>query len=253
MGEVQFAMQIWPAIDLRGGKCVRLAQGDYQRETVFGEDPVGMARHWVAQGAQFLHLVDLDGAREGRPVHLEVVRHIVQATGIPCELGGGVRDEHAIRSLLGIGVDRVVLGTKAIRDPEWFRRIVRLFPHKLVLGIDARDGRVATDGWLKTSDVGAVDLAKEFADEPMAAIIYTDIARDGMLNGPNFDAMAAMQQAVETPVIASGGVSVVDDVARLARLGLAGCIVGRALYENRLTLAQALSVAGDGAPRAKGG
>ena len=237
-------MDIWPAIDLRGGKCVRLRQGDYQQETVFGDDPTAMARHWVALGAKYLHLVDLDGAREGRPVNLTTVRSIVEAVGVPCELGGGIRNEESIRSLLDLGLERLVIGTLALREPDWFRRMCRAFPRRLVLGIDAREGRVAVDGWLETSDVAAVELAGRFAGEPIAALIYTDIATDGMMTGPNVPAMAQMQAAVAWPVVASGGVTTKEDVARLAAVPMAGCIIGRALYEETLTLPEALVAAG---------
>lgn len=236
-------MQVWPAIDLRGGKCVRLRQGDYQQETIFAEDPAAVARQFVDQGARHLHIVDLEGAREGLPVNLPSVQAILEAVGIECELGGGIRDEQSVCELLDFGLSRLVIGTSALMDPEWFHAACRHFPGKLVLGIDARDGRAATDGWLNTSDVTAIDLARQFAGEPLAAIIYTDIATDGMLSGPNVAAMAQMQAAVDVPVIASGGVTTVADVARLAAAGLAGCIIGRALYEGTLALAEALRAA----------
>lgn len=234
-------MEIWPAIDLRGGRCVRLQQGDYNRETVFGDDPVAMARSFVAAGGRHLHLVDLDGARDGKLVNLEVVEAIVKAVEIPCELGGGVRDEAAIRKLLDAGLSRVVVGTKALREPDWFREMCHKFPNRLALGIDARGGMVATHGWLETSDVSAVAMARQFADEPIAALIYTDIATDGMLQGPNLAAMSEMAAAVSLDVIASGGVSNAADVARLTETGVAGVIIGRALYENRITLPEALA------------
>jgi phosphoribosylformimino-5-aminoimidazole carboxamide ribotide isomerase len=236
-------MQVWPAIDLRGGKCVRLQQGDYQRETVFGDDPGAMARHWVDQGATCLHLVDLDGARSGRLENRDSLQAILRAVNVPCELGGGIRDASTIQDLLDLGVSRLVIGTKALREPEWFREVCRGNPHRLVLGIDARDGRVASDGWLEDSQVEATRLAREMAREPIAGIIYTDIATDGMLAGPNLAAMKAMQDSVDVPVIASGGVTTADDVANLARAGLAGCIIGRSLYEGRLRLADALAAA----------
>lgn len=241
-------MQIWPAIDLRGGRCVRLRQGDFAQETVFGDDPAAMARHWVDQGAECLHLVDLDGARLGEPANLDSIRAILQAVDVPCELGGGIRTSETIAELLALGLSRLVVGTRALEEPDWFRREADLYPDRLVLGIDARDGRVATAGWLDTSDVSAIDLARQFADAPVAALIYTDIATDGMLAGPNLEGMAAMQRAVRLPVIASGGVTTALDVAALAERGLAGCIVGRAIYEGRLRLADALAAA-----RAAGG
>jgi len=233
-------VEIWPAIDLRGGKCVRLQQGDYHRETVFGEDPAAMARHWAALGARCLHLVDLDGAKEGRPANLESVRAIVEAVALPCELGGGIRSQQTIRELLELGLQRLVIGTLAIQRPDWFRQMCRKFPRRLVLGIDARNGRVATHGWQQTSDVAATDLARQFAAEPIAAVVYTDIATDGMLSGPNLAAMAEMHAAVDMPVVASGGVTTREDVVRLAAIPMAGCIIGRALYEGTLTLPDAL-------------
>lgn len=236
-------VEIWPAIDLRGGKCVRLQQGDYGRETVFGHDPAAMARHWVEQGAERLHLVDLDGAKDGIPANLESVRAILQAVAVPCELGGGIRSEEAIRLLLDTGLRRLVIGTLAIKQPNWFRQMARQFPDKLVLGVDARDGYVATDGWLETSQMSAVDLAREFAGDPIAAIVYTDIATDGMLSGPNLSAMGQMQAAVDVPVVASGGVASAQDVARLASIPMAGCIIGRALYEGTVTLPDAIRAA----------
>jgi phosphoribosylformimino-5-aminoimidazole carboxamide ribotide isomerase len=236
-------MQIWPAIDLRGGKCVRLRQGDYAQETVFGDDPAAMARLFVEQGAEYLHLVDLDGAKSGKPENLPAVRAILAAVKIPCELGGGVRDEATIAALLDAGLSRVVVGTRALREPDWFREMARKYPNRLAIGIDARDGRVATHGWLETSDTLAVDLARQFEGEPIAALIYTDIATDGMLAGPNVPAMREMREAVTLPVIASGGVTTGEDVANLAAAGVAGCIVGRALYEGTLTLADALQAA----------
>lgn len=239
-------MQVWPAIDLRGGKCVRLRQGDYQQETIFSDDPVAVAKGFESLGARHLHLVDLDGAREGSPVNLPVVQEIVAAVDMECELGGGVRDEQSIKELLGFGISRLVLGTSAIRSPEWFRETCRAYPDKLVLGIDARDGLAATDGWVETSAVSAIELAKLFAGEPIAALVYTDIATDGMMAGPNVEAMAAMQNAIDLPVIASGGVTTLDDVRRLVEAGLAGCIIGRALYEGTLNLAEAIAVAHQG-------
>jgi phosphoribosylformimino-5-aminoimidazole carboxamide ribotide isomerase len=250
------AMRIWPAIDLRGGKCVRLAQGDYRRETVYGDDPAAMARQWIAQGATCLHLVDLDGARDGSMANVQAVQQIVAAVDVPCQLGGGIRDEDTIARYLDLGLSRLVIGTRALKEPPWFRQVCQRFPGQLALGIDAKGGLVATDGWLHTSSTSAIELARQFAGLPLAAIVYTDIARDGMLQGPNLAAMAEMKAAAGVPVIASGGVTTVEDVAALARLGIEGCIIGRALYEGTLTLADALSAAyremtNDQAPRTK--
>lgn len=235
-------MQILPAIDLRGGQCVRLRQGDYDQETVFGADPAAMARRWVGEGAQFLHIVDLDGAKEGRPVNGPGIRAIVQAAGVPCQLGGGLRSDADIAVALGWGVARVVIGTKALVAPGWLEEMTRKFPGKVVLGIDAKDGRVATRGWLDVSEMSALDLAKSLAHVPLAGLVYTDISRDGMMQGANVQAMAEMCAATKVPVIASGGVTTLEDVRALAALPLAGCIVGRALYEGRLSLKEMLAI-----------
>ncbi len=229
-------MQIYSAIDLRGGQCVRLQQGDYAQETVFGTDPAAMAQRWVSEGATFLHLVDLDGAKAGQPVNETSIRAIVQSSGVPCQLGGGLRTEEHIRTALGWGMTRVVIGTKALQSPAWLEEMCGKFPGKIVLGIDAKQGRVATQGWLEVSDIGAIDLAQRFQHLPLAAVVYTDISRDGMLQGANVEAMAEMVRATRLPVIASGGVTTLDDIRRLATIPVAGCIVGRALYEGRLTL-----------------
>ncbi|MEO1086177.1 MAG: 1-(5-phosphoribosyl)-5-[(5-phosphoribosylamino)methylideneamino]imidazole-4-carboxamide isomerase [Acidobacteriota bacterium] len=238
-------MQIWPAIDLRGGKCVRLQQGDYDRETVFSEDPVRVAESFQAEGAKHLHLVDLDGAREGRPVNTDVIDRVVEAVDMECELGGGVRDTPTVETLLGLGLHRLVVGTSALKNPEWFAEICRAHPGRIVLGLDARDGSLATDGWEQDSGADAVQVARQLQSLPLAAIVYTDIATDGMLAGPNVPAMSAMQAAVDVPVVASGGVTEPDDVAALAAAGLAGAIIGRALYEGRISLASALELASD--------
>ena len=235
-------MQILPAIDLRGGQCVRLRQGDYKQETVFGSDPAAMARRWVREGAEILHIVDLDGAKEGKPTNGLSIRAIVAASGVPCQLGGGVRSERDIVQVLSWGVQRVVIGTKALQAPGWLEEMARKFPAKIVLGLDAKDGRVATHGWLDVSDQSALDLARALSPLPLAALVYTDISRDGMLLGANVQAMADMCAATGLPVIASGGVTTLDDIRRLAALPLAGCIVGRALYENRLNLKEILAI-----------
>ena len=236
-------MEIWPAIDLRGGKCVRLQQGDFGRETVFGDDPAEMAKHWVEQGAPQLHLVDLDGARDGQLANSAAIQAILAAVDIPCELGGGIRTTETIQQLLDLGLSRLVVGTQALKDPDWFRTVCRQFPNKLAVGIDARNGQVATDGWLETSSTDAIQLAQQLASEPLAAVIYTDIDRDGMLNGPNLPAMKDMAQAVDLPVIASGGVSQLSDVTDLVETGVDGCIIGRALYDGKVRLDEALAAA----------
>ncbi len=238
-------MQIYPAIDLRGGQCVRLRQGDYAQETVFGADPAAMGRRWVDDGATYLHLVDLDGAKEGRPVNGASVRAIVQASGAPCQFGGGLRSREHIAEALGWGVARVIIGTKALQSPQWLESMCAEFPGKIVLGIDAKNGRVATQGWLAVSELAALDLARKLEHLALAALVYTDISRDGMMQGANVDAMAEMAAAVPIPVIASGGVTTLDDIRRLAAAGLAGCIVGRALYEGHLSLREiAMAIAG---------
>jgi phosphoribosylformimino-5-aminoimidazole carboxamide ribotide isomerase len=243
-------MQIIPAIDLRGGKCVRLRQGDYAQETVFGDDPAAMAARWVAEGAGRLHLVDLDGAKAGRPVNLEAVREIVRRVRVPCQLGGGVRDEPAIRMLLNdVGVDRVIVGTQALKRPEWFRKIAQQFPGRVCLGLDVRDGMVATEGWLEVSRTPALDLARKFVGLELAAVIYTNIANDGMLQGVDEQTITDMIALtnLNLPVIASGGVTTLDDVRRLTAAsaehpGLVGAIVGRALYEGTLDLREAIGI-----------
>jgi len=238
-------MQVIPAIDLRGGQCVRLQQGDYDRETVFGDDPAAMAARWESEGASRIHLVDLDGAKQGRPVNIEAVRAILGRVKVPCQLGGGVRDEATIAAWLDAGLDRVIVGTKALQDPSWFRSMVEKYPVRLTLGLDAKGGRVATGGWLEVSSVDAADLAGQFDDLPLAAVIYTDIARDGMLEGPNLEATEALALRLKTPVTASGGVGRLEDLARLATLPVEACIVGRALYEGRFRLSEARERAGD--------
>lgn len=237
-------MEIWPAIDIRGGNCVRLQQGDYARETVFGENPAEMAKYWLSQGAKRLHLVDLDGAKDGKPTNFDYIAELVKAVDIPCELGGGIRDEQTIRQLLDIGLSRLVIGTLALKQPEWFRDMCGKYPGKLVLGIDAKNGFVATDGWLETSSTPAVTLARQFENDPLATIVYTDIATDGMMKGPNLPEMKAMQQQVSVPVVASGGVTTIDDVRNLNEAGLAGCIIGRALYEKTIALPDAMAFDG---------
>jgi len=242
-------MLIYPAIDLLHGRCVRLRQGDYSRETVFSDDPAAIARRWVQLGADRLHVVDLDGAKAGRPVNGSVIRRIVEAAGVPCQLGGGIRTDDDLSAVFDWGVSRAVLGTRAISDPSWVRSAAERFPDRVVLGVDAKDGFVATDGWLNVSRVKAVDLARQVSDAPLAAVVYTDIAKDGMMSGPNFEALAEMAAAVPLPVIASGGVCTLDHVRRLIDAGVPGCIIGRALCEGQLDLSAVLTLAREAATR----
>lgn len=235
-------MLILPAIDLRGGQCVRLRQGDYARETSFGQDPAEIARRWVSQGARYLHVVDLDGAKVGRPVNSESIRAIIQAAGVPCQLGGGLREDSDVAEVLSWGVSRVILGTRALKHPDKFDRLCRRYPQQVVLGLDARNGQVATDGWLEVSSQPAVEFAKQFERLPLAAIVSTDIQQDGMLAGPNLESLRQLAAAVTLPLIASGGISSLEDVRSVARLGLAGCIIGRALYEGLIDLAEAIRI-----------
>jgi phosphoribosylformimino-5-aminoimidazole carboxamide ribotide isomerase len=237
------AVQIYPAIDLRGGRCVRLRQGDFNRETDFGGDPAEMALRWVRHGATFLHLVDLDGAREGRPVNGASVQAIIATAKVPCQLGGGLREESHIVDALEQGVTRIILGTKALQDPAWCEAMCRKFPGRIVLGLDARDGKLATAGWLHSSDQSAVDVMHRCASWPLAAVVFTDISKDGMLDGPAVESTAELAAVTSIPVIASGGVTTIDDVARLAGRGIAGCIIGRALYEGRIDLSRAIQIA----------
>lgn len=242
-------MEILPAIDLRGGKCVRLKQGDYNQETVFGDDPVAMARQWADGGAERLHLVDLDGAKAGQPVNTDVIRSIVNELSIPCQLGGGIRNEKAIVELLDdVGIDRVIVGTAALKQPDWFKSMCDKYPNRLVLGLDARDSRVATEGWLEVSDVSAIDLAKQYCDSKIAAVVYTNIANDGMMQGVDEQTICDMVKLAELglPVIASGGVSSMEDVHRLTAVSrdqpkLIGAIIGRALYEGTIQVHDAIA------------
>jgi phosphoribosylformimino-5-aminoimidazole carboxamide ribotide isomerase len=243
-------MQLIPAIDLRGGRCVRLRQGDYNQETIFGDDPAAMARQWADAGAERLHLVDLDGAKVGRPVNVDAIRAIVDAVQIPCQLGGGLRDDDAVRMILDdIGIERVIIGTQALKQPAWFCRLIEQFGHKMVLGLDARDGFVATAGWLEVSHVPAIDLVKQFVDANLRTVIYTNIANDGMMQGIDDGTFADLSKLAELgpEVIASGGVTSLKDVEKLCAIErthprLVGAIVGRALYERSFTLEEGIAV-----------
>ncbi len=238
-------MILFPAIDLKDGNCVRLEKGDLERETVFNTDPAAQARAFADQGFTWLHMVDLNGAVEGRPVNGEVVEAVLAAVELPIQLGGGIRSMDQIDAWLNAGVRRVILGTIALTDPQLVRAACARYPDQIVVGIDARGGRVATDGWTKTSETDAIDLARAFENAGVAAIVYTDIDRDGVLTGPNVEATAALARAVETPVIASGGVSSLDDLAALKAVagdGIEGVISGRAIYDGRIQPEAALDL-----------
>ena len=238
-------MILFPAIDLKDGACVRLAQGDMNRATVYETDPAAQARRFADIGFPWLHMVDLNGAFEGRSVNGAAVDAILDATDMKVQLGGGIRDMTAIEGWLGRGVARVILGTVALRDPDLVREAARAFPDRVAVGIDARDGRVAVEGWAEQSDIEVLDLARQFDDAGVAAIIFTDIARDGVMTGPNVAATADLARALTTAVIASGGVSCLDDLRALkdvADAGIAGVISGRALYDGRLDAAEALAL-----------
>jgi phosphoribosylformimino-5-aminoimidazole carboxamide ribotide isomerase len=240
-------MDVIPAIDLLEGRCVRLHQGDYNQVTTFSEDPVQQALEWQRQGARRLHLVDLDGAREGRPVNDPAVRAITAALTIPVQLGGGVRTTDRAEQLLTLGLDRVILGTLAVEDPALVCRLAERHPGRIVVGIDARNGLVATRGWLQDSALEATEVARRFANSSVAALITTDIATDGTLAGPNLPFLRAMAEASPLPVIASGGVGSLSDLLSLLSLatrGLEGVIVGRALYDGRVDLTEALQAIG---------
>ncbi|WP_431282600.1 1-(5-phosphoribosyl)-5-[(5-phosphoribosylamino)methylideneamino]imidazole-4-carboxamide isomerase [Humitalea sp. 24SJ18S-53] len=237
---------LYPAIDLKAGQVVRLQRGDMDRATIYAEDPAAQAAAFRAAGFHWLHVVDLDGAFAGRPANAAAVRAILAATDAPVQLGGGVRDMATLEAWLEAGVARVIIGSAAVKDPAFVRAACAKHPGRVALGIDARDGMVATEGWAETSDMTALDLARAFADSGAAAIIFTDIARDGMLGGVNVAATAALARAVPVPVIASGGVAGAGDIVdlRAAQAGIAGCIIGRALYDGRVTAAAALAAAG---------
>ncbi|MDX2099271.1 MAG: 1-(5-phosphoribosyl)-5-[(5-phosphoribosylamino)methylideneamino]imidazole-4-carboxamide isomerase [Leptolyngbyaceae cyanobacterium bins.59] len=242
-------MEVIPAIDLLDGKCVRLYQGDYAQSQVFDENPVAVARQWAEQGATRLHVVDLDGAKAGHPVNLEAIEAIVRAIEIPVQVGGGLRDAESVASLLKRGVQRAILGTVAVEHPDLVAQLCQEHPSQIVVGIDARDGKVATRGWLETSEVMAPDLAQRMARLGAAAIIYTDIHRDGTMQGPNLGALRDLASTLSIPVIASGGVSSVTDLLSLSALeglGVTGAIVGRALYTGDIVLKEALRAVGSG-------
>ncbi len=233
-------MYIIPAIDLRGGKCVRLIQGDYKRQINYEDNPVKQAQAFIDQGAQWLHVVDLDGAKVGRPVNTKTIAAISALGKLKIEVGGGIRNEQNIKELLNLGIERVIIGTQAVNDFEWFSEMAMKFPGGIALGLDARGSRVVTSGWCDENPKGLLELAVEAAALPIAAIIYTDVTKDGMLSGPNFERTKSLIEAIAVPVIASGGVTTIEQIKKLAGIGASGAIVGRALYEGTITLAEAI-------------
>ncbi|MDP3548237.1 MAG: 1-(5-phosphoribosyl)-5-[(5-phosphoribosylamino)methylideneamino]imidazole-4-carboxamide isomerase [Phreatobacter sp.] len=238
-------MRLFPAIDLKEGRCVRLKQGDMAQATVYADDPAAQARAFETQGFDYLHVVDLDGAFAGKPVNAAAVEAIRAATSFPVQLGGGIRDMTTVEGWLGKGVSRVIIGTAAVRDPDFVRTAARAFPGQVAVGIDARDGWVAVEGWAETSTLAAHDLARRFEDAGVAAIVYTNIARDGMLTGIDWDGTIALADAVSIPVIASGGLASLDDVRQLLSpraAKLEGAITGKALYDGRLDPAEAIAL-----------
>lgn len=234
-------MTIYPAIDIRGGKCVRLIEGDFERETVFDDDPVSAARRWTEQGAEWLHLVDLDGARGGQPINTETIERIRRAVNVPIQVGGGMRTSQHVDAALAIGVDRVILGTAALEDPELVEAVASRHPGRIAVGLDARSGRLATAGWLELSDASPEETAKLLRARGIDTFIFTDIGRDGTLAGPNLDALRSMAQVVGNGLIASGGIGALDHVTQVAETGAAGIIIGRALYDGRVHLSDAIA------------
>ena len=238
-------MEIIPAIDLLGGKCVRLNQGDYNKVTMFGSDPVKQALEWQEQGATRLHLVDLDAARTGNPINDQAIKSIAKVLKIPIQLGGGVRTLDRAEELINFGIEKVILGTIAIEEPELVKRLVTLFPNKIILGIDAKNGKVATSGWTKNSNIYAVDLVKSYSGQKIASVISTDISKDGTLLGPNIKALKDIAKASPFPIIASGGIGNMSDLLSLIPLeneGISGVILGRSLYDKKIDLKEAIKV-----------
>ncbi len=240
-------MLLIPAIDLKDGQCVRLRQGRMDDSTVFSDDPVAMAGRWVEAGARRLHIVDLNGAIQGKPVNAKVIRNIVQAfPDVPVQVGGGIRDEETIETYLDIGVSYVIIGTGAVNEPHFVADAAIAYPGHVIVGLDAKDGKVAIDGWSKLSNHDVIDLAQHFERDGVSAIVYTDISRDGMMSGVNVQATAELARAVTIPVIASGGIASIDDIKALCEVvgeGIVGAVLGRALYENKLDFAECQKLA----------
>ncbi len=237
-------MILYPAIDIRGGRCVRLIEGDFNRETTYDSDPSLAARRWVVSGAEWLHVVDLDGAVEGRPVNGEAVANIRAAVDVPIQLGGGLRLLTDLEDAFSAGVDRAVLGTIALRDPELVISAVARWGDRIAVALDARDGRLATDGWLGQTDARAVEVAQRLARSRVRHFVYTDIRRDGTLSGPNLQGLSELIDQVDADVIASGGIASLEDITAVATIGASGAIIGRALYDGRIDLAEAVALVG---------
>lgn len=236
-------MIVIPGVDIKDGRCVRLLQGKKEEITVFSDDPVAMAKHWVRLGAELLHVVDLDGAFTGQQKNLDTILTIREAIDIPIQVGGGIRDSERIEKLINLGINRTIIGTSAANEPDMVKKACEKFPGKVLVGIDAKEGRVAIRGWEETTEWDAIDFAKKMQALGISGIIYTDISRDGMLSGPNLDAMAEMVNKINIPVIASGGVSSIDDIKNLMQIkGLWGVITGKALYSGKLDLREALAI-----------
>ncbi|MGR3219743.1 MAG: 1-(5-phosphoribosyl)-5-[(5-phosphoribosylamino)methylideneamino]imidazole-4-carboxamide isomerase [Candidatus Anammoxibacter sp.] len=239
-------MLIIPAIDLIEGKCVRLIQGDYNKETVYSDNPVEMARKWKDKGAEFLHIVDLDGAAKGEPVNIDIIGNIVKnIPGINVQVGGGIRTNDTVKRLLEIGVNRVIIGTKAVKSLEWIKELCDLFPGKIAVAVDTKNGNIATEGWLQTEAKSAIDFAKELTQYELCSLIVTDINKDGMLKGPNLSLMEELKNVIKKiPLIASGGVTSIHDIDALRKIDVDGAIIGKALYDNKIELEEAIKHAG---------
>ncbi len=235
-------MIILPAIDLKDGKCVRLEQGLFDKVTVFGDNPVEMAQKWESAGSEYLHLVDLDGAKDGVPKNLEIIKDICKNIDIPIQLGGGIRTKETVKILLDAGVTRVIVGTMAINDMELLKELVDEYGERIVVSIDAKDGLVAVNGWVNTSEVDSIDLVRELEKIGVKTIVYTDIAKDGMMEGPNFEIYETLSKETDIDVVASGGVSTIENVKRLKKMDMYGAIIGRALYTGDIDIKEALEV-----------
>lgn len=234
-------MIIFPAIDILKGKCVRLIQGDYNREKVYGDSPVAMAKKWEEKGAEFIHIVDLDGAKSGKSINESIIIEIAKSVNVPVQVGGGIRSMETVKTYLNNGVNRVIIGTAAIEDEQFLRDAVNTYGERIVVSLDAKNGYVATDGWTDTSDVVALDLVKKLEQLGVKTIVYTDIAKDGMLQGPNLVEQKAINEATSIDVIASGGVTTKEDVANLKQLNMYGAIVGKALYDGKITFEELIN------------